>query len=96
MLNELTGDLLVHISYYLHPKDFYTVLVLSKDFSTRSTHLVSLRWPGCGNLRQLNHLYNLVKKECLRFKTERDLRIQFPLYNNRRRLRREETPILMF
>jgi len=96
MLNELTGDLLVHISYYLHPKDFYTVFTLSSDFSTRATALTSLRWPGCGNRRQLNHLYNMVQKECLRFKTARDLRIQFPLYNNRRRLRREETPILMF
>ncbi len=67
-----------------------------KDLSTRSVSMVSLRWPGCGNLRQLNHLYNLVQKECIRFKAQRDLRIQFPLYNNRRRLRRDETPILMF
>jgi hypothetical protein len=96
MLNELTGDLLVHISYYLHPKDFYAVFVLSKDWSGRAASLVSLRWPGCGSRRQLNQLYNMVQKECLRFKTARDLRIQFPLYNNRRRLRREETPILMF
>jgi hypothetical protein len=72
------------------------MFILETSLSDRSAHLVTLRWPGCGNLRQLNHLYNMVHKECVRWQTARDVRIQFPLYNNRRRLRREETPILMF
>lgn len=96
MLDSLPDEVFVYVSDFLTVTDTFKMFNLNKDLNSNEDRYVRLKWEDEKSKMKL--YYNVLKYAKRHIELEEDFRIRFPLYrgSNRRRHRRDDTPILNF
>lgn len=96
MLNSLPEELFVYVSDFLTVMDTFKMFNLNKELNNNENIYVRLKWED--EKSNIKLYYNVLKYAKQHIELEEDFRMRFPLYrgSNRRRHRRDDTPILNF
>jgi len=100
MFNMLSDDAFTIIATYCTVPEMFAIFCIDKENSNRYQAVLDRRYKSL-NIRRYNlHRYHFAVQTMMEKwrleKAEKQRRIAIPMYNNRRRLRSEDTPVLMF
>ena len=100
MFNTLSDDLLTSITTYCTVPEMFAMFCTSKEHSDRSQEVLDRRYRTLNverhTLHRFHHAVQLMIENWRLEKAEKLRRVSIPMYNNRRRHRSEDTPVLMF
>ena len=96
-MNTLSDDLLSSITTYCTVPEMFAIFCTDKEYSVRSQEVLDRRYRTINIERHTLHkFHHAVQLMIENWKLEKQQRIAIPLYNNNRRLRTDETPVMMF
>jgi hypothetical protein len=97
MFNTLSDDLLTNTLSYCTIQEMFAMFCIDKDHCDRSQEVLDRRYMCLNiNRRNLHRFYLGVQAMIENWRLEKERRISIPMYNNRRRLRTDETPVMRF
>ena len=97
MFANISDDLYATLTHFCTVPEMFAMFCTSKEHSNRSQEVLDRRYKTYRIERAtLHRVHWSVQSMIENWKIERERRIAIPMYNNKRRLRTEETPVLMF
>ena len=97
MFNTLSDDLLSNITTWLTISEMFATFCINKENNERSQEVLDRRYKTYRVERATLHRFHFAVQAVIEnWRIEKQRRISIPMYNNRRRLRTEETPVMMF
>ena len=97
MFNTLSDDLLSNITTWLTISEMFATFCINKENNERSQEVLDRRYKMYRVERATLHRFHFAVQSVIEnWRIEKQRRISIPMYNNRRRLRTEETPVMMF
>lgn len=97
MFSMISDDLLSNVSTWLTISEMFAIFCINKENSERSQDILDRRYKTYRVERASLHRFHWAVQAIIEnWRLEKQRRISIPMYNNRRRLRTEETPVMMF
>jgi hypothetical protein len=100
MFDTLSDDLLTNITIYCTVPEMFAMFCASHSHSARSQEVLDRRYKTLRIERVALHRFHftvrLMMENWRLEKAEKLRRASIPVYNNARRLRTDDTPVLMF
>ena len=97
MFITIPDDLQSNITTWLTVPEMFATFCVNKENSVRSQGILDRRYKTYRVERASLHRFHWTVQAIIEnWRIEKQRRISIPMYNNRRRLRTEETPVMMF
>ena len=94
MFNIISDDILTSITRWLTMPEMFATFCLNKESSGRSQEILDRRYKTYHVERATLHRFHWAVQAIIEnWRIEKQRRISIPMYNNRRRLRSEDTPV---
>lgn len=97
MFNIISDDILTSITRFCTVPEMFAIFCIDKENNERSQEILDRRYKTYHIERATLHRFHWAVQTVIEnWRIEKERRIAIPMYNNRRRLRSEDTPVLMF
>ena len=97
MFKDIPDDLICKITTWLTISEMFATFCVNKSNSEISQAVLDRRYKSYRVERAMLHRFHFAVQTAIEnWRIEKERAIAIPMYNSRRRLRNEDTPVLMF
>ena len=97
MFNKISDDIYARLTNFIPMYDMFAMFCINKEHSNRSQEILDRKYRTYRIERATLHRFHWAVQAIIdNWRIEKQRRISIPMYNNNRRLRNDDTPVLMF
>tara|TARA_B100000214_G_C23895556_1_gene593891 strand:+ start:626 stop:919 length:294 start_codon:yes stop_codon:yes gene_type:complete len=97
MFNKISDDIYARLTNFIPMYDMFAMFCTNKEHSNRSQEILDRKYRTYRIERATLHRFHWAVQAIIdNWRIEKQRRISIPMYNNNRRLRNDDTPVLMF